>query len=98
EEWLSDADNAELVNGWLGTDGDDLDVPELEGSIEIGWIPWDEAIAVTNMWAYVLEEGGMDVEVGSPLEVGPLYSALASGDIDLFLDAWLPLTHEDYME
>lgn len=98
EEWLGEGENASLVNEWIGTDGDELNVPELSGSIEIGWIPWDEAVAVTNMWAYVLEEGGMEVEVGSPLEVGPLYSALASGDIDLFLDSWLPVTHEDYME
>jgi len=31
-------------------------------------------------------------------EVGPLYSGVATGDIDAFLDVWLPNTHARYWE
>jgi glycine betaine/proline transport system substrate-binding protein len=68
-----------------------------EGPITIGLIAWDEAIAVTNLWQVILEEEGYEVEQ-EELEVGFLYSGVAEGDLDLFLDAWLPATHEDYWE
>lgn len=68
-----------------------------DDTITIGLIAWDEAIAVTNLWQAVLEEEGYTVEQ-EELEVGFLYSGVAEGDLDLFLDAWLPSTHEDYWE
>jgi glycine betaine/proline transport system substrate-binding protein len=68
-----------------------------KGTIRIGLIPWDEAIAVTNLWQALLEERGYEVEQ-IQLEAGGLYSGVANGDLDLFLDAWLPATHADYWE
>ena len=70
--------------------------PEL-GEIEFGFIPWDEAIAVTNLWHHILEEEGYEV-TQTQLEVGGLYAGLAQGDLDVFVDAWLPATHADYWE
>lgn len=64
-------------------------------TVNIGWIPWGEDIAVTYLWKNVLESKGYTVEL-TQLEVAPLYAGLAEGDLDLFLDAWLPATHEDY--
>jgi len=65
--------------------------------LTIGYIPWDEDIAVTYLWEHVLEEEGYDVEV-QQLDVAPTFAGLAQGDIDLFFDTWLPVTHEDYWE
>lgn len=65
------------------------------GTISIGWMPWEEAIAVTNLWHVILEENGYEVEQ-QQLDPGIVFEGLASGDLDLFLDAWLPNTHEDY--
>lgn len=76
---------------------DETPAPEAQGEITIGWIPWDEAIAVTNLWQVILEDQGYDVNQ-QQLEAGLLYSGVADGDLDLFLDAWLPATHEDYWE
>lgn len=67
------------------------------GSITIGYIPWDEDIAVTYLWAHVLEEKGYDVEV-QQLDVAPTFQGVADGDLDLFFDVWLPVTHADYWE
>lgn len=65
------------------------------GTIRFGLIPWDEDIAATYLWKHILEEQGYTVEL-TQLDVAPVYSGLAQGDLDLFLDAWLPITHEDY--
>ena len=67
------------------------------GEIEIGSIPWDEDIAVTYLWKQVLEEKGYRIQV-TQVEVAPLFAAVATGSIDLFLDAWLPSTHGRYMD
>ena len=65
------------------------------GTIRIGWMPWDEDIAATYLWERILMDEGYDVEL-TQLDVAPVFEGVASGDLDLFLDAWLPSTHEDY--
>jgi glycine betaine/proline transport system substrate-binding protein len=64
-------------------------------TINIGYIAWDEDIAVSNLYKVLLEQRGYKVRL-TPLEAGPVYAGLAQGNIDLFLDAWLPSTHADY--
>ncbi len=66
-------------------------------AVNIGLIPWDEDIALTNLWQYILEQKGYTVKQTQP-DVGPLYAALANGQVDVFFDAWLPATHSDYWE
>lgn len=73
------------------------DIPEECQTLEVGWIPWDENIAGTNLWETLLEERGYEVET-TQLDAGLIYQGLAEDDLDLFLDAWLPVTHEDYWE
>ncbi len=59
---------------------------------------WDEAIAASNLCKDILEDQGYEVEL-KKLEAGLTSTGgLAKGDIDLFLDSWLPHTHEDYWE
>jgi len=78
-------------------DGGGGEEPEEKGTIEIGWIPWDEDVAVTYLWKNILEGEGYEVEL-TQLDVAPVYAGLAAGDLDLFFDSWLPVTHEDYWE
>jgi glycine betaine/proline transport system substrate-binding protein len=66
-------------------------------SLTIGYIPWDEDIAVTHVWKQVLEDKGYEVEM-KQLDVAPTFVGLSQGDIDLFFDAWLPTTHSDYWD
>lgn len=63
--------------------------------INIGYIAWDEDIAVTYLYKELLERRGYTVNA-TELEAGPIYAGLAQGNPDLFLDGWLPSTHEDY--
>lgn len=65
--------------------------------ITIGWIPWEEDVVVTNMYKQLLEKRGYDVTL-KQLDVGPMFQGIARGDIDLFLDAWLPTLHKKYMD
>src|SRR5699024_223021 len=77
-----------------------VDVPESgedDKEIEFALIPWEEGIATTNMWKVILEEKGYDVSI-TDLDVAPMYQGAANGDLDIFMDAWLPQTHGDYWE
>ncbi|MFD6099505.1 glycine betaine ABC transporter substrate-binding protein [Nocardiopsis flavescens] len=66
-------------------------------AVNIALIAWEEAIATTAMWQVILEEKGYDVTV-TDVDVAPMYQGAANGDVDLFLDTWLPVTHADYWE
>lgn len=65
--------------------------------ITIGYIPWDEDIAVSYLWKSLLEEKGYKVTL-QQADVAPVFSGVAKGDIDLFLDAWMPSTHSTFMD
>jgi glycine betaine/proline transport system substrate-binding protein len=58
---------------------------------------WDEGIAASELWKAVLEEKGYAVEL-EYADVAPVYSGLSTGDYDVVLDTWLPITHQDYIE
>lgn len=67
-------------------------------TVKIAYPNWAEGIAMTNLVAAILEEEmGYDVEL-TQADPGVIYAAVANGDQDLFLDAWLPNTHADYWD
>lgn len=63
--------------------------------IRIGYIPWDEGIASTYLWKEILEERGFKVTT-TQYAAGPLYTGLATGQLDFQTDSWLPTTHAEY--
>ncbi|MGW3107365.1 ABC transporter permease/substrate binding protein [Streptomyces sp. NPDC001100] len=63
--------------------------------ITIGYIPWDEGIASTFLWKEILEERGYKVTT-TQYAAGPLYTGVATGQVDFQTDAWLPTTHAEY--
>jgi glycine betaine/proline transport system substrate-binding protein len=65
--------------------------------ITIGYIPWDEDVAVTFLWKALLEEKGYTVNA-MQADVAPVFSGVSQGNIDLFLDVWMPSTHFTYMD
>lgn len=77
--------------------GDDQGSGKDAKKITIGYIAWDEAVAASYLWKNILESEGYQVELKN-VEAGPIYQGLARGDIDLFLDGWLPQTHAAYWE
>jgi len=66
-------------------------------NVKIGYINWQEDIAVTYLWQEILKEKGYQVELVN-VDVAPLFVGLNKGDLDLFLDSWLPITQQAYWE
>lgn len=87
--WLADGDNQQTADGWIG------DLKGAGQTVTIGLIPWDEDIAVTELWKNLLEARDFKVEI-KEVDAGILFQGMADGDIDVFFDAWLPETHKDY--
>jgi glycine betaine/proline transport system substrate-binding protein len=84
-----------------GSEGAEVDggLPEGSGTINLAVIPgWDEGVVATELWRQALTGAGYTANVQEIAEAGLLFEALASGDIDLFLDGWLPVTHKSYMD
>ncbi|WP_407940438.1 glycine betaine ABC transporter substrate-binding protein [Micromonospora auratinigra] len=95
---LALAVTATLALGGAAACGERSDGPSGNGKkITIGYMAWDEAIAASHLWQHILEEKGYRVQLKN-LEAGLVYGGLAGGDIDLFLDGWLPQTHASYLE
>lgn len=69
--------------------------PTANKTVNIGYVNWAEDVAVSNLWKVLLEEKGYTVNLKS-LEVAPLFVGLNKGDLDVFMDAWLPITHQSY--
>ncbi|WP_371658774.1 ABC transporter permease/substrate binding protein [Streptomyces sp. NBC_00280] len=91
-----------LVAGGLGIFGSSAQTTRATGTdvgqgkkVTIGYIPWDEGIATTFLWKELLEERGFDVTT-TQYAAGPLYTGLATGQIDFQTDSWLPVTHAEY--
>lgn len=75
-----------------GTDSGDLT------SLTIGvFNGWPEGEAVSYLWKAILEGEGYDVTL-EHADAGPVFLGVNSGDYDLALDGWFPLTHQHYME
>lgn len=64
--------------------------------LRIGWTAWSDAEAITRIAKQLLEKR-MTYRVELVLlDIALQYNAVARGDLDLMLMAWLPNTHADY--
>ncbi|MFL0769021.1 MAG: glycine betaine ABC transporter substrate-binding protein [Prochlorococcus sp.] len=97
-----------LSSAGLSGDTDSRDGPtNLEGqssplqrdsteTIRIGWSAWADA-EVVSLMAKALIENHYNKPVDLVMaDIGIQYEAVARGDLDLMLMAWLPKTHKDY--
>ncbi|GAA3633418.1 hypothetical protein GCM10022223_59680 [Kineosporia mesophila] len=81
-------------SGSGSSNGDDGDSKTLSMAVVAGW---DECIASTNLWKVLLEQRGYSVTL-QDLDVASTFTGVANGQIDLYMDAWLPGTHADYWD
>ncbi len=62
------------------------------------YVNWAEGIAYTHLAKVVLEEKmGYNVTIMAA-DVAPAYTSIARGDMDAFMETWLPVLHKDYLD
>lgn len=64
--------------------------------ITIAYVDWAEGVAMTHLAKAILDEQGYTT-VLQKMDVAPVFASLANGDVDVFMDTWLPVTHASYM-
>lgn len=66
--------------------------------VKFGVVAWSEALAEGELIKYIFENYlDYPIEITNP-DIGVAYTAVANGDLDLFIESWLPLTHEAYWD
>lgn len=69
-----------------------------ERVVNFGYVNWAEGVAMTNLVKVVLEDE-LDYKVNTTLaDAGVVFTSLADGDTDFFIEGWLPVTHKDYID
>lgn len=66
-------------------------------TINFGVTPWTSTIPPTKVAKLLLEDLGYTVKETNA-DAGGVYTGLSKGDLDVFMDAWLPVMHANYME
>ncbi|QOV19175.1 glycine betaine ABC transporter substrate-binding protein [Blautia liquoris] len=67
-------------------------------TVNLAYVDWSDSVAITNLAAAVLEEKmGYDVDI-KMADIAPIFTSVASGNTDAYLDTWLPVTHKSYIE
>ncbi|WP_442951630.1 glycine betaine ABC transporter substrate-binding protein [Paenibacillus sp. GYB003] len=90
QDWINA--NQAKVDKW--TEG----VAKADGkSLKLGYVAWDSEIASTNVVKAVLESKLGYKVTALQVEAGPMWAGVAGGDTDAMVAAWLPTTHEDYL-
>lgn len=68
-----------------------------KGEINLAYVEWDTEVASTHVAGQVLEDLGYKVTL-TPLDNGIMWEALANGEVDGMVSAWLPQTHAPQVE
>ncbi len=71
--------------------------PDGNDTIDMVYVQWACAESQTFIMEAVLEDAGYNVEL-TAVAAGPMWTSVGSGDADVFVCAWLPHTHEAYMD
>lgn len=66
-----------------------------KGLVKVVYVEWSDAIVATNILAETLKQAGYTVRL-TPVSGAAMWEAVASGDADLMVAAWLPATHAAY--
>ena len=78
----------------VATSGSQSDVK----TITVAEVPgFDDTVAVTGLWTALLAERGYKLETKT-VDLAAGFSGVARGDLDGYLNAWLPTTHASYVD
>lgn len=90
-DWVKN--NAAKVDVWT------KDLAKEDGKkLTLAYVAWDSEIASTNVVRQVLQERlGIKAEM-LQVEAGPMWAGVSDGSADAMVAAWLPTTHQDYLD
>jgi len=77
--------------------GEETTEGTLEGEINLAYVAWDSEIASTNVIGQVLADVGYEVDL-TQLDNAIMWEAVANGEADAMVSAWLPGTHAPQFE
>lgn len=63
--------------------------------VRIAYVEWSDAVVATNILKTALEQKGYTVTT-TPLAAAAMWQAVATGEADAMVAAWLPATHASY--
>lgn len=66
-----------------------------EKRVNLAYVEWSDATVATNLLAETLKTKGYDVTM-TPLPAAAMWQAVATGEADAMVAAWLPATHAAY--
>ena len=90
------SDNEDTSN--TGEDEEAVTENDGERVVNFGYVNWAEGVAMTNVVKAILEDE-LDYKVNATMaDAGVIFTSLADGDTDFFIEGWLPVTHNDYIE
>ena len=65
--------------------------------VNLAYVEWSDAVVATNLLSETLKAKGYDVTM-TPLPAAAMWQAVATGEADAMVAAWLPATHAAYYE
>ncbi|MDQ0427983.1 glycine betaine/proline transport system substrate-binding protein [Planomicrobium stackebrandtii] len=65
-------------------------------TITFGVTPWTSTVPPTKIAGLILQDMGYEV-VETNADAGSVYTGLSRGDLDVFMDAWVPM-HQNYLD
>ena len=69
-----------------------------KGKVELTYVEWSSEVASTNVVKAVLQERlGYEVKI-IPVSASAMWTAVAEGDKDAMVGAWLPITQKHYLD
>ena len=88
--------NLSLIVAFMMMFADCSDSSNGRKQVSIGYVDWSEGIAMSYLAKVMLESKGYDVMLRNA-DIAPVFVSMAAGKVDVFMDAWLPATHADYI-
>ena len=88
--------NLSLIVAFMMMFADCSDSSKDRKQVSIGYVNWSEGIAMSYLAKVMLESKGYDVMLRNA-DIAPVFVSMAAGKVDVFMDAWLPATHADYI-
>ena len=68
---------------------------EDKGEVELAYVEWARAVALTHVAGEILDRMGYEVQLSNVANAA-MWQAVANGDADAHMTAWLPATHAAY--